>query len=55
MKDFLNWLIPIAFCISGIYYFWKSSNGEAEDTTASNGDESKNEDNMTTEIQSTSM
>ena len=55
MKDFLNWLIPIAFCISGIYYFWKSSNAEAEDTTASHGDEPQNKDDMTTEVQSVSM
>ena len=55
MKDFLNWLIPIAFCISGIYYFWKSSNAEAEDTTASDGDEPQNKDDMTTEVQSASM
>lgn len=55
MKDFLNWLIPIAFCISGIYYFWKSSNAEAEDTTASDSDVSPNEDNMATEVQSVSM
>lgn len=55
MKDFLNWLIPIAFCISGIYYFWKSSNAKAEDTTASNSDESPNEDNMNTEVQRVSM
>ena len=55
MKDFLNWLIPIAFCISGIYYFWKSSNAEVEDTTASDGDEPQNEDNMTTEVQSASI
>ncbi len=55
MKDFLNWLIPIAFCISGIYYFWKSSNAEAEDTTALDGDEPQNEDDMNTEVQSASM
>ena len=55
MKDFLNWLIPIAFCISGIYYFWKSSNAKAEDTTASDSDESPNEDNMNTEVQRVSM
>ena len=55
MKDFLNWLIPIAFCISGIYYFWKSSNAEAENTTASDGDEPQNKDDMTTEVQSASM
>ena len=55
MKDFLNWLIPIAFCISGIYYFWKSSNTEAEDMAASDSDEQKNEDNMTTEVQSANM
>ena len=55
MKDFLNWIIPVAFCISGIYYFWKSNNTEAEDATASEDDVPQSENNMTTEVQSASM
>ena len=43
MKDFLNWIIPVAFCISGIYWFWKSSNSEVEETVVDDDNESEKE------------
>ena len=55
MKDFLNWLIPVAFCISGIYYFWKSSNSDAEETIAVDDNNNENGDNMKEACQNESI
>ncbi len=46
MKDFLNWLIPISICISGIYYFWKSSDSETVDVVSSDNNNYDNDNNM---------
>jgi len=46
MKDFLNWIIPVAFCISGIYWFWKNSNSDAEEAVAADENNIENESDM---------
>ncbi len=46
MKEFLNWIIPVAFCISGIYWFWKSSNSEDDSNFAVDDNNNENDNNM---------
>lgn len=55
MKDFLNWLIPVAFCISGIYWFWKSSNSDEEEMITNDDNINENGDDMKEACQNESI
>ena len=55
MKDFLNWLIPVVFCISGIYWFWKSSNSDEEEMITNDDNINENGDDMKEACQNESI